>query len=192
MKDLTYGPVISPIISQTEPSPGLPDKLGHLPVKTLLVHQALQRDMHPITPIIGRDGRNIYTLRFGIGPLDRIIDSKPILQWDNRQHRAGLQVVGDNLTRQFRRQFRRCRTKTTKHLVVITLGLALILFPPASQGRHIVSRGRTNRMIRQIKHIGKLPVRRLRHPFHLQAKDLFLMHDLRNRSRDHTQILSAD
>ena len=119
------------------------------------------------------------------------IDSKPVLQRENRPHSGTVHMLVDDELGYFRTHLLRRIAPPTHLLVVETLSDRTVFLPPSTQRVHVVRTCRADRLIRSVSRMCELDGRVFRHTLDLQTEDLQFVHHIGHASRYHTKILAA-
>ena len=138
-----------------------------------------------------RVSRNVNTIGELIFDSYIAVDSEPVLQRQDGPHSGAVHMLVDDELSDLRSHLLRSISPPTHLLVVEALGNGAIFFPPSAQRVHIVRSGRADALIRRVGRVGELNRRIFRHSLDLEAEDLQLVHDVRNASRYHAEVLTA-
>src|SRR3712207_793741 len=76
-------------------SAGVLNQFPYLFIKSFRLHQLLQREVHPVSPIMARVRRNVDTLFPYVRVSQLLVDGKPVLQRQDAEHGAAAQMISD-------------------------------------------------------------------------------------------------
>ena len=113
-------------------SSGLPDHLVDPVVQPVASEELLDRQVHPVTPIMARIGGDVDPLGVGIGIPHFFIDRNPILPCKDAKHRISHQMLLYNAVAEPAGRILRGLSPSAKHFYEVAMCQFLIFPPPTA------------------------------------------------------------
>ena len=154
----------------------LSDERAQLVGELGIGHEVLYVEVHAVTPVVLRIGRDIDALGIGIGQTQALAHGKPVLKTQNAEHRRRVEMTGNDILGEPSWQRMGCRAFAVEHRVVVILRTFVVLVPPLAERGHIVAGYGTYRTVRVLAEMSEARSGRLGHALELEAEYSELLH----------------